>query len=410
MTSTHAAPQVSRSSRAWLGTGLALTAIGWGANQFAPLIVFYQQRLGLSSAVASAMFGLYALGLIPALLVGGKWSDLAGRRPAVRTALAVSFAATCLLMIGGTFPGWLYAGRLLAGIASGLAFGTGAAWLKELSAEAGDTAAGPRRATVSMTTGFAAGPFVAGLCAQWLPNPAITVYVPHLLLLLAAMIGLRRTPDPGVVVRAATHAESTRDRSVVAHFLLVLLPFAPWVFGTATIALAYLPALVADQVTGYALLFSAVTTATTALTGILAQPLAKRIHRAERPVLLPASMLSVLAGIGCAAWAADMRSPAVVLLASAVLGAAYGLTQFCGLVEVQQIADHRSLGTATAAYQVLSYLGFAFPFLMSVGQTGVRLSPAALLLIVLAVAAAATVWLVVVTSRTRRGGVEGAVR
>jgi hypothetical protein len=400
VTSTELSPPAAGPARAWLGAGLALAAIGWGANQFAPLIVLYQQRLGLPPTVAGAVFGLYALGLIPALLAGGKWSDVAGRRPVVLTALAVSFAATCLLMVGGTLPAWLYAGRLLAGVASGLAFGTGAAWLKELSAGAGDAAAGPRRTTVSMTVGFAAGPFVAGLCAQWLPAPETTAYAPHLLLLLAATIGVRRTPDPGRP--AATRARPSGNPVVAKPFPVVLLPFAPWVFGTAAIALAYLPALVADQVTGHALLFSAVATALTALTGILVQPLAKKIHRAGGSRLLPASMLSVVIGIGCATWAASAVSPVAVLLASAMLGAAYGLTQFAGLVKVQEIAADRALGTATAAYQVLSYLGFAFPFLMSFAQARTQVAPAVLLLVVLGTAVVATAWIICRTTTDRR--------
>ncbi|WIX98530.1 MFS transporter [Amycolatopsis mongoliensis] len=400
MTSTQFSPPVAGPARAWLGAGLALAAIGWGANQFAPLIVLYQQRFGLSPAAAGAVFGLYALGLIPALLAGGKWSDAAGRRPVVLTALAMSFAATCLLMAGGTQPIGLYAGRLLAGVASGLAFGTGAAWLKELSAGAGDAAAGPRRTTVSMTVGFAAGPFVAGLCAQWLPAPATTAYGPHLLLLLAAAIAVRRTPDPGGP--AATRTRPAGNSGVAVPFMVVLLPFAPWVFGTAAIALAYLPALVADQVSEHALLFSAVATATTALTGILVQPLAKKIHRTGGSRLLPAAMLAVLTGIGCAAWAASAMSPAAVLLASAVLGAAYGLTQFAGLVKVQEIAADRALGTATAAYQVLSYLGFALPFLISFAQARTHVAPAVLLLVVLGAAVVATAW-IAVTAHAPRG-------
>jgi hypothetical protein len=76
-------------------------------------------------------------------------------------------------------------------------------------------------------------------------------------------------------------------------------------------------------------------------------------------------MVLVLAGIGCAAWAAQALSLPLVLLASAVLGVGYGITQFAGLLEVQRIADPRSLGAATAAYQVLCYIGFAFPLLLS---------------------------------------------
>jgi MFS family permease len=390
---------------AWLRAGLALVSVGWGANQFAPLIVLYQTRLGLSSAVVDAMFALYALGLIPALLVGGRVSDRLGRRRVVLPSLVVSMLATCLLMLGGARPGWLYVGRLLAGIASGLAFGTGAAWLKELSSGTGDAAAGPRRATIAMTIGFAAGPFVAGVLAQWLPAPTVIPYVPHLVLLVVAIIAVSRVPDP-LGAAASTEpdsAASSRAPELGRHFLLVLLPFAPWVFGTAAVGLAYLPALVAERVGPHALLFSAAATTLTAVTGVLAQPLAKALHRPNEPRLLLGSMASVMLGIGCAAWAAYSVSPTAVLVACAVLGVAYGTSQFCGLVEVQRVADRRSLGSATAMYQVLSYLGFAFPFLMSLASSHHDSSPTRLLVVLLAFAAAATTWLAVVTLPWRRG-------
>ena len=180
-----------------------------------------------------------------------------------------------------------------------------------------------------------------------------------------------------------------------------MLPFAPWVFGTAAIALAYLPALAAPRAGQRELLFSALATGLAALAGIAAQPLARLARRLPPGRLLPASMALVLAGIGCAAWAAQTLSLPLILLASAVLGIAYGITQFAGLAEVQRIADPRSLGIATATYQVLSYIGFAFPFLMSLAGGHWRLSPPALLLVLLGVAVIAAGWLAVADARLR---------
>jgi hypothetical protein len=87
-----------------------------------------------------------------------------------------------------------------------------------------------------------------------------------------------------------------------------------------------------------------------------------------------------------------------------VLGAGYGITQFAGLAEVQHIAAPRSLGAATATYQVLSYTGFAFPFLMSLASAHQHLSPPALLLLLLGVAAIATAWLAIVAIVAIRQG------
>ena len=43
------------------------------------MLLLYRSQLGLSAATVEAMFGLYAIGLMPGLLVGGSLSDaLAG--------------------------------------------------------------------------------------------------------------------------------------------------------------------------------------------------------------------------------------------------------------------------------------------------------------------------------------------
>jgi MFS family permease len=141
---------------AWLRAGIAVAAVGWGANQFAPLLLVYRSQLGLSATTVEATFGMYALGLIPALLVCGPLSDRVGRRRVMVPALLTSGAASVLLIAGGAAVGLLFAGRLLAGVASGAAFSSGAAWIKELSSVTGigDSSAGPRRVTVTMTAGL----------------------------------------------------------------------------------------------------------------------------------------------------------------------------------------------------------------------------------------------------------------
>jgi MFS family permease len=96
-----------------------LFAIGWGANQFVSLLVAYRERSGLSVATVDALVGVYALGLVPALLVTGPVSDRHGRAPVLRVALLVSLVATGVLLLQGLTA--LYAGRFLAGLAAGAA-------------------------------------------------------------------------------------------------------------------------------------------------------------------------------------------------------------------------------------------------------------------------------------------------
>jgi MFS family permease len=101
--------------------------VGWGANQFSSLLLAYRLHEGVSESTADALFGVYALGLIPALLVIGPISDLRGRRLIVRAAGVLSAVASLALIAGEHSLLMLYAGRFLAGVRSGAAFAAGTA-------------------------------------------------------------------------------------------------------------------------------------------------------------------------------------------------------------------------------------------------------------------------------------------
>ena len=118
---------------AWLRAGVALFGAAWGSNQFTPMLLVYRQHLGLTTGTLEAMFGLYALGLIPGLLIAGPVSDAGGRRPVVLASAALSLAGTLSLVVAGHSLAVLFLGRFLIGLGSGAAFGAGTAWLRELS-------------------------------------------------------------------------------------------------------------------------------------------------------------------------------------------------------------------------------------------------------------------------------------
>lgn len=374
----------------WVRAGVAVAAVGWGANQFAPLLLVYRSVLGLSAATVEATFGMYALGLIPSLLLAGPLSDRAGRRRIVVAALVVSALASVMLVAGGSSVRLLFTGRLAAGIASGAAFSSGAAWIKELSAgPPGSGNAGPRRVTVAMTAGFGAGPLVAGLLAQWAPAPTTVPYLPHLVLTVLAVPLALRTPETRPPRRAGA-SRRTRLAADPRRFRAVVVPLAPWVFGSASVALAFLPGLVETRLGHGALAFTAVVTMLTALAGIAVQPLARRVDRPGTPRLLCTAMATVVAGLVVSAVAAATLDPAGVVVAAVVLGAGYGCCQVCGLLEVQRIAAPDALAGLTAAYQAISYLGFGLPFVLAaLGDV----APAGMLLLAVAgLAAASLVW------------------
>lgn len=111
-------PGATEGSRAgaWRWPALAMFAVGYGANQFVPLLVAYRTTLGLSDTTATAIFGVYALGLIPGLVAGGRASDAHGRRRLMIAFAALSLVATAVLITGQWGVPGLYAGRFLTGV------------------------------------------------------------------------------------------------------------------------------------------------------------------------------------------------------------------------------------------------------------------------------------------------------
>ena len=354
---------------AWRRAAFAMFAVGWGANHFTALLPIYRRALGLPDTALTAIFGVYLFGLAPGLLLGGPLSDRYGRRPVLLMSVGLSLAGS-LTLIAGT-PGAvgataLYAGRLLTGVAAGGTFAAGSAWVKELSARTAE-GTGARRAAISLSAGFGAGPLAAGLLAQWASAPTILPYLAHLALAAAALALLPGAPET-VTLSPVSESVLARLRVPSAgapRFRRVVAPMAPWVFGSATISFAVLPARAAGRLDGLSVAFTGVVAALTLATGILAQPLARRIGHNDPARGATAGLGAVALGCAIGALAAVTGSPALVLAAAVVLGGGYGLCLVSGLREVERLAGPDDLAGLVAVYYVLAYCGFAAPYLLA---------------------------------------------
>src|SRR5579864_2221906 len=191
---------------AWIRVALVMFAVGWGANQFSPMLIVYRHALGLGPGEIAGLFAIYAATLIPGLLLGGALSDRLGRRACVLPFAALSPVATLLLVLGPRSLPLIAAGRALAGLCSGMVFGPATAWIQDLSR--GD-ARSARRAALALSAGFGLGPVVAALLAQWAGDPLVVPYLPHLALGAAALaVGLTAPATAGADRRAEPTARS----------------------------------------------------------------------------------------------------------------------------------------------------------------------------------------------------------
>jgi len=371
----------SRSSGAWIRIAFAMFAVGWGANQFSPMLIVYRHELRLSAGAVAGLFLVYALTLIPGLLVGGPASDRFGRRPVVWPFVALSPLATLLLVLGPRSLVMIALGRALAGLCSGVVFGAATAWVQEVSPDDGMSA---RRSALALTAGFGLGPVVAAALAQWASDPLVVPYLPHLLIGVAAVVALARTPEGAAARRTVQRPATPEWRGARAsrrwppaavrtrRFWLAVAPASPLVFGSVSLAIVVLP----EEVTSARSLsagFAGLMTALSFSAGVAVQPLARRMRDMLTGSVAGLCCATAGAAIGIAAVAGSDR--VVAGAAAVLLGLAYGLCLVSGLRQAEHLANPDERGAVIACYYALAYLGFAVPYLADglgalVGKTG----------------------------------------
>ncbi|MEZ0051061.1 MFS family permease [Mycobacterium sp. MAA66] len=360
-----------RNMSPWFAVALAAFCIGWGGNQFTPMLIEYVQYAGYSRVDVDVLLGAYVLGLIPGLLVAAALSNRHGRRPVMAAGL-ISSAVGSLVIAAGDLWGFpaLLIGRLLCGLSVGIAMAVGSAWITELSRppyDDADAGTGARRASVWLSLGLAVGPLCAGLLAQFAPWPLALTYLVQAALCAPALWLLK-------VVAVETRTERTRVGiasslrvPAVSHrrFLRVVVPMAPWVFGSAAIAYAIVPALVSEKTGQWALLYTSGLTVLTLACGVLVQPIARRLddHSSARAVVV--SMVLMSLGVFAAVATAITQSPIAAVLVAMLLGSAYGIAIVSGLLEIQRIAEPDELAAISGIYYALAYVGFLLPAVLA---------------------------------------------
>ncbi|MDT4973634.1 MAG: hypothetical protein QOG22_3777 [Pseudonocardiales bacterium] len=187
--SSHAVP---RQVAFWL-LGFVFTATMLGTTLPTPLYVIYQAQWHFSAAIVTVTFAVYAAGVVTTLLLAGRASDQAGRKPVLAVALGSSALSTVVFILAPNV-GALFVGRILSGLSAGLMTGTATATLTELvPASAG------RRASLAATAanmgGLGLGPLIAGLFAQYAPHPTVLVFEVYLAVLAAAGLCLFLVPE-----------------------------------------------------------------------------------------------------------------------------------------------------------------------------------------------------------------------
>ncbi|WP_270260752.1 MFS transporter [Kocuria marina] len=360
------------SVKPWMRVSSALLAVAWGGNEFTPLLVMYRTVEGYEQVAVDMLLAAYVLGIVPALLIGGPLSDRHGRRALMIPAPILAMVGSILLALGAGSLVLLFVGRVFSGLALGLGMAVGTSWIKELSDRPYEAyperVSGARRASLSLTAGFALGAAIAATLAQFAPLQTVLPYVINLLICLPAVLLVAGAPETRHA--SAPHGSLLSDLKIPAtrqhRFWFVVAPSAPWVFGCAASSYAILPALMADVVgPDYGIAFSGLMCLVGLGCGFFIQPLGRHLDRDGSIRSLAVGMVAVILGMLTAVAAAATLNIVVVLAASAVLGCGYGLVLVSGLQEVQRIARPDDLAGLTAVFYSLTYVGFFVPMVLA---------------------------------------------
>jgi MFS family permease len=340
-------------------------AVMLGTTLPTPLYVLYQAQWHFSAGVLTLVFAAYAAGVVAALLLAGRSSDQVGRRPVLAAALGFGTLSTLVFILAPSL-GWLFVGRVLSGLAAGLVTGTATAALTDIGT---NTRRSSRVATAANTGGLALGPLLAGLFAQYGPNPTVLVFEVYLGILALAGAALLLVPETVVERRplslrfSGLGIPTTGRQEYLAAALAGFTSFS--LLGTfSALAPSFLGQVLHERnhaVQGVIVfvLFGAAT---------VTQLLLARFN--SRPVILfgLATFLVALALIVAALSAASL---ALFVVGAVVGGVGAGSVFLGSLSTANRLAPPEQRGRVISTYFVFCYVGLTIP-VIGVGVASVH--------------------------------------
>jgi len=371
-----------RAGRPFLILTVAFFTLLLGSNLPTPLYAVYRERFGFSSVVLTLVFATYMIVLVPTLLLCGQLSDRVGRKRVVAAGLLTA-AVGLGLFAAAADTAWLFAARAIQGLSVGMVTGAATAGLVELEPH-GDRERAALYAVIVQGGGSTAGPVLAGVLAQWAPEPRVLCYLVALVLALVAAVAVLTIPEPTPAGGRWRVQRPSVPPEIRAGFWRASLT-AGTVWMVAALYLSVVPSYAATLLdTGNLALLGAIAGSLLAAS-CTAQLIASRRDRAAGAQ--PLGLALVVAGLAALVLAFPLHSLAALFASALLGGAGHGLAFLGAQAEINDLAPIERRGEVTAAFISCIYSGVA------ISAIGVGL-----LSTVLSLRAAVTIFAVVVGS------------
>jgi MFS family permease len=349
--------QAPASRRPALLLGVATVLAFIGGTIPTPLYGIYQQELGWSTLVVTAVYAAYALGTIAALILFGRASDDLGRRKVLIAALAVG-ALSAALFSEVESLGLVLVARVLSGISIGTFAAASIAAMAEVAP--GGRLIGSRWGSIAQMVGLGCGPLLAGALAEWVDRPLQAPFWAHLALLALSAVLVLRIPDIGG--QAGRRLQRQRI-AVPPEARVAFFSVAPGVFGALAVQ-GFFAALSSSFLRGEVGISSPMVVGLVGGSVFLATATgAMTVSRLgnDRSLRLGSATLGV--GLILAAVAVATDTLGATISAAVAAGLAVGLTLAAAVVVVNQAAPEDRRAEVNAALLVVLYTGISVPSL-----------------------------------------------
>jgi len=355
-------------------SAFALSAAIIGLALFAsavpsPLYASYSRLWGFSPVILTLVYATYAVGVLAALLLAGRVSDVAGRRPVLLIALGALMTASILYMLA-TSVLWLFAARAVQGLATGLALATASAGLLDFHPHRDAEVAGLTNGSVS-AAGLGLGALVSAAAVQLLPGPRVVPYMLVFALFAVAFVGTLLMPEP-VADRTPLRLTPQRPRvpaQVRAPFMLAALAVAA-AYSIGGLFFALGPQLSAEVFATSNHFITATSLFLLAGVGSAAQ-----LVYGRRPAWagITGGSVALAVGVGLIALSAVDKTPVPLLIGSAVGGAGFGIAFLGALRNLSAVIPPDQRAGVMSAFFIVAYAALSIPAVLA-GLTVTALS------------------------------------
>jgi MFS family permease len=334
----------------YFAVAYTMTAVAIGLNLLTPLYGIYRQKFDFSALTLTLIFATYIVTIIPAMLLFGPLADALGRRRILLISVLTAALAPVLLIAAASTP-WLFAARVVQGVAQGAVSGAASAALIELGSSV------KRTALVIGTTatgGIALGPILSGVLAQYAPAPLALPFLVYLVLLVPALLGTLWMTEPlAATERRAFHPHRPSLPTSGRQAFLIGATVAVLGYAAASLFLSVIPSFLAGllHTTNIALLVAPV--------GLFlaSQPLVQVLFHtiATRRAMVIGLLLEVIGLLGIL-YTASLGLLPLLLVAAVVGGGGGGLAYLGSLSLINQVIPKEQRGDVFGTYYAAGYL------------------------------------------------------